>query len=292
MATLRDIRRRIRTVQKTQQITSAMRMVSAAKLRRSQDLILAARPYSQRLWATIGDVGRRLKGIDHPLMRAHAERRSAEVLVITSDRGLCGAYNANTLKRAEVELARSRAEGLAELSVSGVGRKAQEYFRRRRPLEAYWPGGPAVEVAQAERIAAHLIRRYEAGEIDEAWVVGSEFVSALTQTPVCLRLLPFVPQESRVREWKEVELSAPIEIEPDEAKVLDTLVPLAFEFTIYRVLLENQAGEHAARMTAMEAATRNTEELISSLTLKYNRARQAAITKELVEIVSGAEALA
>jgi F-type H+-transporting ATPase subunit gamma len=292
MATLRDIRRRIRSVQKTQQITSAMRMVSAAKLRRSQDLILAARPYGQRLWATIGDVGHRQKGLEHPLMQAHAERRHAEVLVITSDRGLCGAYNANTLKRAEAELARLGADGVAELSVSTVGRKAQEYFRKRRTVAAHWPGGAAVEVAQAERVAAHLIGRYEAGEIDEAWLVGSEFVSALTQTPECFRLLPFVPQVSRVREWKEGELAAPMEIEPDEKKVLDTLVPVAFEFAIYQALLENQASEHAARMTAMEAATRNTEELIRSLTLKYNRVRQAAITKELVEIVSGAEALA
>jgi F-type H+-transporting ATPase subunit gamma len=292
MATLRDIRRRIRTVQKTQQITSAMRMVSAAKLRRSQDLILSARPYGQRVWATIGDVGRRQKTLDHPLMAAHEERRNVELLVITSDRGLCGAYNANTLKLAEAELARLRGEDFRDALVSTVGRKAQEYFRKRRPLTAHWPAGTSVEVAQAEAIAAHLMRRYEAGEIDEAWVVVSEFVSALTQTPRAVRVLPFVPQVSRLREWKEGEVEPPLEIEPNEKKVLETLVPVAFEFAIYQVLLENQASEHAARMTAMEAATRNTEELIRTLTLQYNRARQAAITKELVEIVSGAEALA
>lgn len=292
MATLRDIRRRIRTVKKTQQITSAMRMVAAAKLRRSQDLILAARPYGQRLWATIGDIGHRQKGLDHPLMRPHEGRERAEVVVVTSDRGLCGAYNANTLKRAEAELGRLRGEDLREVHVSAVGRKGQEYFRKRRPLAAYWPTGGSVEVAQAEQVAAHLVRRYDAGEIDEAWVVVSEFVSALTQTPRALRVLPFVPQESRLREWKDDGQESPLRIEPDEKRVLDTLVPVAFEFSIYQALLENQAGEHAARMTAMESATRNTEELISSLTLKYNRARQAAITKELVEIVSGAEALA
>ena len=292
MATLRDIRRRIRTVQKTQQITSAMRMVSAAKLRRSQDLILAARPYGQRLWATIGDLGHRQKGIDHPLMRPHGERNRAEVLVVTSDRGLCGAFNANTLKRAEIQIAQLASEGLREGAVSVVGRKAQEYFRKRRALAAAWLAGGTVEVAQAERIAAHLARRYEAGEIDEAWVVVSEFVSALTQTPRAVRVLPFVPQESRFREWKDGDTEPPLRIEPDERRVLETLVPVAFEFAIYQMLLENQASEHAARMTAMESATRNTEELIASLTLKYNRARQAAITKELVEIVSGAEALA
>jgi F-type H+-transporting ATPase subunit gamma len=292
MATLRDIRRRIRTVQKTQQITSAMRMVSAAKLRRSQDMILSARPYGQRLWATIGDVGRRQKGLDHPLMSAHEERRSVEVVVITSDRGLCGAYNANTLKLAEAEIARLRGEDFRDVLVSTVGRKAQEYLRKRRKLTAHWPAGASVDVAQAEAIAGHLIRRYEAGEVDEAWVVVSEFVSALTQTPRAIRVLPFVPQVSRLREWKEGEVEPPIEIEPSDQRVLETLVPVAFEFAIYQLLLENQASEHAARMTAMEAATRNTEELIRALTLQYNRARQAAITKELVEIVSGAEALA
>jgi F-type H+-transporting ATPase subunit gamma len=293
MATLRDIRRRIRTVQKTQQITSAMRMVSAAKLRRSQDLILAARPYGQRLWATIGDLGHRQKGIDHALMRPHAERSRAEALVVTSDRGLCGAFNANTLKRAELQIRELESEGLREIAVSAVGRKAQEYLRKRRPLAATWLAGASVEVAQAEQIAAHLARRYEAGEIDEAWIVVSEFVSALTQTPRAVRVLPFVPQESRFREWKDGDdTEPPLRIEPDERRVLETLVPVAFEFAIYQMLLENQASEHAARMTAMESATRNTEELIASLTLKYNRARQAAITKELVEIVSGAEALA
>jgi F-type H+-transporting ATPase subunit gamma len=208
------------------------------------------------------------------------------------DRGLCCAYNTNILNRAEAEAARLRGEDLREVHVSAVGRKAQEYFRRRRPLLAYWPGGASVEVAQAELVAAHLIQRYEAGEIDEAWVVFSEFVSALTQTPQAIRVLPFVPQVSRIREWKDDGQEPPLEIEPSDKKVLETLVPVAFEFAIYTALLDNQAGEHAARMTAMESATRNTRDLISSLTLKYNRARQAAITKELVEIVSGAEALA
>ena len=234
MATLRDIRRRIRTVQKTQQITSAMRMVSAAKLRRAQDLILSARPYGQRLWATIGDVGRRQKGLDHPLMTPHAEHRNVEVVVITSDRGLCGAYNANTIKLAEAELARLRGGDFRDVLVSAVGRKGQEYFRKRRKLTAYWPTGPSVEVAQAEAIAAHLIERYEAGEIDEAWLVVSEFASALTQTPRALRVLPFVPQVSRLREWKEGDPEPPLEIEPSDQKVLETLVPVAFEFAIYR----------------------------------------------------------
>ena len=290
MATLRDIRRRIRTVRKTQQITSAMRMVSAAKLRRAQDAILAARPYSQRLWATIGDVARRQKGLEHPLLVGSAETRRAEVVVITSDRGLCGGYNANVVKRSQAEIARLREE-YREVAVSCFGRKGQEFFRKRTALAAYWPAGALIQWQQAGEVAEHLTRRYLAGEIDQAWVVGCEFVSALTQTPRAVRVLPFVPEQSVLRDWRDDEPGPPLEIEPGEAKVLDMLVPLAFEVTLYRVLLENQAGEHAARMTAMESATRNTEELIGSLTLHYNRVRQAAITKELMEIVSGAEAL-
>jgi F-type H+-transporting ATPase subunit gamma len=226
-------------------------------------------------------------------MRPHAGRSRAEVLVVTSDRGLCGAFNANTLKRSAVQISQLESEGLREVVVSAVGRKAQEHLRKRRALAGAWLTGAHVEVAQAVQIAAHLARRYEAGEIDEAWVVVSEFVSALTQTPRAVRVLPFVPLESRFRAWKDGDdTEPPLHIEPDERRVLETLVPVAFEFVLYQMLLENQASEHAARMTAMEAATRNTEELIASLTLKYNRARQAAITKELVEIVSGAEALA
>lgn len=290
MATLKDIHRRIRTVEKTQQITSAMRMVSAAKLRRAQDAILAARPYAQRMYEVLGEIGRRQHEAVHPLLEARPERRVLEVLVMTSDRGLCGAFNNAILKVAQREIQERR--GLYErVLVTPIGRKADEFFRRRVPedIPTRWTGAPRVEYGQATEIAEHLSKRYVTGEIDGGVVIYNEFVSAMTQQPRVAPLLPLVP-EPEVEEAGRGE-TLPFEIEPDAKSLLDILVPQALEFTIYRVLLENQAGEHAARMTAMESATRNTEELVRNLTLQYNRARQAAITKELVEIVSGAEAL-
>jgi F-type H+-transporting ATPase subunit gamma len=290
MANQKEIKRRIRTVEKTQQITSAMRMVSAAKLRRAQDAILAARPYAQQIWATMYELGRRHNELSHPLLRPRPEPKRLEVLVIASDRGLCGAFNANVLKAGVAVLA-ERAGQFEQVSVSTVGRKAAEFVRRRRPLEKGWLIGHGVEMELVREVAGYLAGRYESGAVDEVVLVGNEFVSALTQRPTVVRLLPLVPEVSRVRSYAEAAGREPFVIEPDPNTLFEVLVPQALEFSIYRVLLESQAGEHAARMAAMESATRNTEELIRSLTLQFNRARQAAITKELMEIVSGAEAL-
>jgi F-type H+-transporting ATPase subunit gamma len=290
MANQKEIKRRIRTVEKTQQITSAMRMVSAAKLRRAQDAIIAARPYAQQIWATMYEIGRRQPELTHPLLRVHPAPKTLEVVVVASDRGLCGAFNANVLKAAQAAL-KERARDFEQVSVSTVGRKATEFMRRRRPLEKTWLIGQGVDMKLVRDIAGHLAARYESGAADEVVIVGNEFVSALTQRPTVARLLPLVPEFSRVRSYAEDAGREPFDIEPSPTALLDVLVPQALEFTLYRVLLESQAGEHAARMTAMESATRNTEELIRSLTLQFNRARQAAITKELMEIVSGAEAL-
>jgi F-type H+-transporting ATPase subunit gamma len=289
MANQKEIKRRIRTVEKTQQITSAMRMVSAAKLRRAQNAIIAARPYAQQIWATMYEIGRRQPELSHPLLRVRPEPKRLEVLVVASDRGLCGAFNANVLKAGAALLA-ERAGQYEQISVSTIGRKAAEFVRRRRPLEKSWLIG-GVAMALVRDVAGYLAGRYESGAVDEVVVVGNEFVSALTQRPVVARLLPLVPEFSRVRSYAEDAGREPFDIEPDPNRLLEVLVPQALEFSVYRVLLESQAGEHAARMTAMESATRNTEELIRNLTLQFNRARQAAITKELMEIVSGAEAL-
>jgi F-type H+-transporting ATPase subunit gamma len=290
MPSTKEIRRRIRTVQKTRQITSAMRMVSAAKLRRAQDAILAARPYAKKMYAVLGEIGRRHKDADHPLLKSHARSRVHELIVVTSDRGLCGAFNANVLKAAQATARELLARGLT-LAITPVGKKADEFFRRRRlgELQRVWSGLGTIGIKHATELAEHLAKRYESGEIDGATLVYSEFVSALTQTPHADPLLPLAPAEDIAEAGRASAL--PFEIEPDANKLLQVLVPQALEFTLYRALLENQAGEHAARMAAMENATRNTEELIGSLTLQYNRARQAAITKELMEIVSGAEAL-
>jgi F-type H+-transporting ATPase subunit gamma len=236
------------------------------------------------------ELGRREKELEHPLLRPHDKRERLELVVVTSDRGLCGAYNMNVLKAAEAAIA-ERGTDFREVEVSAVGRKGIEYLRRRRPLERTWLIGGSVEYALAVEIGEHLAKRYETGEVDEVVVVYSEFVSALTQRPLTVRLLPLIPEASRVREYAEGAGTEPYRIEPSAEAVLQTLVPLALEFSLYRALLENQAGFFAAQMTAMESATRNTAELIRALTLQFNRARQAAITKELVEIVSGAEAL-
>jgi len=286
MAILRDIRRRITSVAKTQQITRAMRMVAAAKLRRAQEAIQAARPYAQHMRATLEEVARSQRDAEHPLLARRDRVQRLEIVMVTSDRGLCGAFNANVIKHAEALAARRRGE-VDAISYTPVGRKGAEYLRRRRrTLSEVHTGLGTVGYGHAARIAHGLSQRYAAGELDEVVLVYSEFVSALTQRPRDVRLLPITPAE--VDEERE---SLPFEIEPSAAKLLAILVPKAVEVEVYRALLENQAGEHAARMTAMESATRNTEEMIDSLTLTYNRARQAAITKELVEIVSGAEAL-
>jgi F-type H+-transporting ATPase subunit gamma len=289
MPSTKEIRRRIRTVQKTKQITSAMRMVAAAKLRRAQDAILAARPYAKRMYAVLGEIGRRHKDAEHPLLKPHAQQKVHELIVVTSDRGLCGAFNANVLKRAQATARELAAKG-QRMVITPVGKKADEFFRRRKlgEIQRVWSGLGTINIRVATEIAEHLAKRYENGEIDGATLVYSEFISALTQTPHADPLLPLTPAEA-IAEAGAAAL--PFEIEPDANALLNVLVPQALEFTLYRALLENQAGEHAARMAAMESATRNSEELIDSLKLQYNRVRQAAITKELMEIVSGAEAL-
>jgi len=286
--TLRDIRRRIHSVEKTQQITSAMRMVAAAKLRRAQDAIIAARPYAAQMFATLEEVGRRALEAEHPLLEQRKDRRSLEVVVVTSDRGLCGAFNANVVKRTEALLA-DRAPSFESVSLALVGRKAVDYFRRRRPAQivSTWTDIGNVQYQHAVAIGEHVSKRFTAREVDEVVFVYNEFVSALSQVPRDVTALPLVPE----RLPGDMEATVPFQIEPDAKTVYALLIPNALEFNIYRVLLESQAGEQAARMTAMESATRNTEELIRSLTLQFNRARQAAITKELVEIVTGAQAL-
>ena len=249
MPNLKDIQRRIGSVRKTQQITRAMRMVAGAKLRRAQEAITAARPYAERMRATLAEVARSQPEAEHPLLVTR-EVKKAELVVVTSDRGLCGAFNSNIIKQADQVLSQREA-GLDKITITTAGLKVRDAYKNRRAsqLGGDFPQEGWVTYGVAAEIAARISERFLAEEIDEVLLVYSEFRSAMTQTP------------------------------------------RAVEVEIYRALLENQAGEHAARMTAMESATRNTEELIDSLTLQFNRARQAAITKELVEIVSGAEAL-
>jgi F-type H+-transporting ATPase subunit gamma len=293
VASLRDIKRRIGSVESTQKITSAMKMVSAAKLRRAQDAIESARPYASRMRATLEEVSASGVEATHPLFEQRDEKRAIEVVVVTSDRGLAGAFNANVLKAADALLGR-RAKGVSEIHLTLVGKKAGDYYRRRRSdqIGLARPVGAQISFAEAQDIAHRLMLRFTSGEVDEVLLVYSEFVSTITQRPRVVQLLPFAPAETASAAGDEAEAERlPYEIEPNAEKLLAILVPKAVEVEVFRALLENQAGEHAARMAAMESATRNTEELIEKLTLDYNRARQAAITKELVEIVTGAQAL-
>jgi F-type H+-transporting ATPase subunit gamma len=287
VANLQDIKRRIGSVENTKKITSAMKMVAASKLRRAQDAIESARPYAHRMRATLEEVAAAQVDAEHPLLQVRDEVRSLEVIVITSDRGLAGAFNNAIGKRTEKMLL-EREPALDKVSLNLVGKKGVDYYRRRRASEIVRTRaiGAQVTYAEASQLAQEVSERYASGEVDEVLLVYNEFVSTMTQRPTIVTLLPFTPPEAS---GDEEALS--YEIEPSPEKLLGTLVPKAVEVEVFRAMLESQAGEHAARMTAMESATKNTEELIEKLTLKYNRARQAAITSELVEIVTGAQAL-
>ncbi len=284
MAILRDIRKRITVVKKTQKITRAMKLVAAARFSRAQAAISAARPYAQKLRSMLSSVAAGVETDAHPLLAPRGSVKTLDVVVFTSDRGLCGAYNANIIKHAE-RLIRERREDLDEVRVIPVGRKVREYFQRRSEavlIQGFENLGTVVP-EQAAEIGQFLIDRYLRGESDEIVFVYSEFLSALAQRPGHETLLPLGPDSD--------DDAPTYEVEPDASRLLATLVPRAVEFAIFRALLENQAGEHGARMTAMDSATSNTEELIRTLTIDFNKARQASITAELVEIVSGAEAL-
>lgn len=286
MATLRDIRNRISAITKTQKITRAMKLVAAARFARAQQAIVAARPYAEKLQQVLASVAAGVESDAHPLLAPRATVKVVDLVVFTSDRGLCGAYNANINKHAEA-LRRERAPELEEIRVIPVGRKVGEYFRRRRvALEEGWTQLGTIRPEHATRIAGALMERYLSGESDEVVLVYSEFESVLSQRPRHETLLPLAPQSG-----DGDGATTTYEVEPDAASLLRLLVPRAVEFAIFRALLENQAGEHGARMTAMENATNNTEELIRTFTIDLNKARQASITAELIEIVSGAEAL-
>jgi F-type H+-transporting ATPase subunit gamma len=285
VARFREIRKRILGIKKTQKITRAMKLVSAAKFSRAQGAIQAARPYAQKLAQVLASVASGVESDAHPLLTARTPVRKVDVVVFTSDRGLCGAYNTNIVKYAERMIAKRRPE-VESISIISVGRKGGDLLRSRRaaPVAHRWTGLTRVEPAMATEIAQFLTERYLSGAADEVVLVYSEFVSALTQRPGAQVLLPLKPPAAAA--------AGPVySVEPGPEQLLSVLVPRAVEFAVFRALLENQAGEHGARMTAMESATSNTTELIRSYTLDFNKARQAAITAELVEIVSGAEAL-
>jgi F-type H+-transporting ATPase subunit gamma len=291
MASLRDIRKRIRSVKSTQQITKAMKMVSAAKLRRAQDAIVAARPYARALDQMIADLVSRSEGLSHPLLTSRPVRR-VEILALTSDRGLAGGFNANVIRRvARFAYERDRS---TTLRLTTVGRKGLEAFRRRHLEIRKDHAGlyTRLRYETARSLAEELTTEFLEDRVDQVLLVYNEFVSAITQRVVLTPLLPFErPAPAEGQSPGGLRSLIDFEYEPSKQAVLDRLLPQAVAIRVFRALLESVASEHGARMSAMENATSNADDAISRLTLTYNRTRQAAITKELMEIVSGAEAL-
>lgn len=288
MPSLQSLRRKITSVKNTQKITKAMKMVSAAKLKRAQERILAARPYALRVRSLLERVSQRVDREAHPLF---AKRTGNKVVVgvITSDRGLCGAFNANVLRRA-VELLREHEARGAQVSVAIVGRKGCDFFKRRPwPIYRQWPGVfDRLTFEHAKDIAQDMIESYTKGTFDTFYVVANEFKSVMQQQVIAMKSLPL---ELGLAE----AAPGPVEgggylYEPSGKEFLDKLPELMYVL-VYRRLLESSAAEQAARMTAMDGAVRNAGELIKRLTLYYNKTRQTAITKELMDIVGGAEAL-
>ena len=288
MANLIDIRRRIRSVKNTQQITKAMKMVAAARLRRAQDRILAARPYALEIRKVMGNLaahaGDRLR---HPLLAVRPENRVL-LVVVTGDKGLAGSFNANVLRRASETIPR-----LSGIELLLLGRKGVDFFRRRqwKVRKGYTTLFSNVTYAQAEEIAADLREAYSSGEYDAVHVVYNRFKSIIAQELTSERLLPIPTERERPAAEAPGGQTREYLFEPSAEAILEELLPRYLTFQVYRILLESQAAEHAARMTASDSATKNAGEIIERLTLRYNRARQAAITTELIEVVSGANAL-
>jgi F-type H+-transporting ATPase subunit gamma len=285
MATLKVIRKRITSIRNTQQITKAMKMVSAAKLRRAQEAALLARPYADKMNDILNNLSARVSRAAHPLLATREEKR-IQLVLVTSDRGLCGGYNANLVRAAEAFIRNNG--GGKEILLALVGRKGADYYRRRRGEtgERYlnFLSTPAEELAAV--IAEKLISRFVDGETDAVYLIYSHFRSALSQVPTLEKILPVALSEAR-----ETEQLTEYLYEPGAEELLSSLLPKITEIKIQRALLEATASEHGARMTAMDSATTNASKMMGSLTLQMNRARQASITRELMEIVGTAEAL-
>jgi F-type H+-transporting ATPase subunit gamma len=287
---LRDIRKRIVSVKSTQQITKAKKMVATAKLRRAQENLIAARPYGANVRELLNNMSSRVSPDSHPLL-ARREPKRVEIIVFTSDRGLCGAFNNNLIQRAELFLGEEKGKA-EEIAMSFIGRKARDYFRKRKVTMRREYVNVKADFALASRIGGELSKAYMENQVDGIYLLYSEFRSAIQQRVVLKKILPVTPEapaagEKGIPQTKGVEYL----YEPSESAILKRLLPMYVDVQVFQALLESIASEFGARMTAMENATRNAAEMIDKLTLIYNKARQAAITKELIEIVSGAEAL-
>jgi len=285
MPALIDIRRRIRSVKNTQQITKAMKMVSAAKLRRAQDAMFAARPYARKMMEVLNSLATRAEPGAHPLLQEHGDERVL-LVIVTADKGLCGGFNANIIRAAARFLDEARGKA-RQLELDLVGRKGRDFFRRRRYRVRSEHIGifQSLQFPVAQRIAQSLIRSYVEREVDRIHIVYNEFKTVIAQKVVVEQLLPI-----RKLEFDPKEPPLDYLYEPAPRAIFDDMLPKHVEVQVWRALLESAAAEHGARMAAMDAATNNAGEMIDRLTLYMNKVRQAAITKEIIEVVSGAGA--
>ncbi|KZD08379.1 F0F1 ATP synthase subunit gamma [Oceanibaculum pacificum] len=298
MPSLKDLRNRIKSVQSTRKITSAMKMVAAAKLRRAQEQAEAARPYAERMERMLASVAGRLQGASGApkLVSGTGKDDVHLVIVATADRGLCGGFNANIVKAARLHIRRLLADGKT-VKILCVGRKGRDSLRREFRDKIVdmvsFAGQKRLTFADASGISVRVAEMFEAGEFDVATIFYARFRSAMAQIPTAQQLIPVALPEITA-EQKADDKTGPqalYEFEPDEESILEALLPQNLAIQIYKTLLENAAGEQGARMSAMDSATRNAGDMINKLSQTYNRQRQANITKELIEIISGAEAL-
>ena len=285
MATLRDIRRRIRSVQSTQKITRAMKLVAAAKLRRAQERITEARPYALKMAELLSSLVTRAGDDVHPLLARRTTGRK-RLVIITADKGLCGAFNSNILR---ASLAFLREQGQTDITLVVVGKKARDFYRRRQwQVKSEMLGFfDQLAYSHAQEIAGQLIQSYLAEETDEVYLLYNEFRSVAVQRVKREQLLPIAAEAAQEGQAATGDYI----YEPSPEGILAALLPRHVATQVYRALMESVAGEHGARMTAMESATKNAKEMIDVLTIQYNKARQERITKELLDIVGGAEAL-
>ena len=293
MASLRDIKRKIRVVKNIAQITQAMKMVAAAKLRRVQDRVQKGKPYSQTMAELVGTLAPSVKDFSHPLLTVREVER-VTVVVIAGDKGLCGAYNSNILRLGHRFLDEQIAErGRDNVRLLTVGKKSGEYFRKRgyEPARHFGGIGPDTPYEEIRAISNELTGTFGSGATDEVYICYTEFVTALTQRPGTAKFLPIEPPASAGDANDDKAGNSDFIFEPDIEELLSKLLPRYVETRIYQLLMEATASEFGARMTAMSNATKNANEQIDSLTLIYNRTRQANITKELLDIIGGAEAL-
>ncbi len=287
MANLKEIKKRISSVKNTQQITNAMKMVSAAKLRRAQEAVVAARPYAEKMHEVLCNIAARDTETTHALLHQR-EKKNALVLLITADRGLCGGFNSSIAKGA-AQFALEKTNAYSDYTLRIVGKKGNDLLKRRAELsidKVYENITGSVTHATATLLGQELVADYEAEKFDAVYIIYNQFHSAINQEVTIKQLLPVVP-DSR----EEETFVADYIYEPSSEQVLHSILPKYVEVQIFGALLESVASEHGARMSSMDSATKNASEMIDKLTLQYNRARQAAITKELMEIVSGAESI-